>query len=320
MQKKKQWLIGGVLVLCLLISVFMQARPGETRKNDLGGEDYVAVIRVEGPIVASASPAGMFGGMETASSDRLMREFREAAKDEHAKAVLVRINSPGGSATATQEIGTEMDRLRAAGKPIIISMGDTCASGGYWMAAKGDYIYANPSTLTGSIGVIIGYTNYRELLAKLGITSEPIKSGAHKDILSPNRPMTDEERALVQDMVNDIYNQFVAVVADGRHLDESRVRELADGRIFTGRQAKELGLVDALGNHYDALAYTAERVGLATEDTPVHEYGEQNPWQQIFGTQLQSALQQTLARAFSQGLSEFAARLDGAESEVPHVR
>lgn len=320
MQKKKQWLIGGVIVLCLLISIFLQARPSEPSGKDFVGEDYVAVIRVEGPIVASAGPAGLFGGIESASSERLMREFREAAKDERAKAVLVRINSPGGSATATQEIGTEMDRLRAAGKPIIISMGDTCASGGYWMAAKGDYIYANPSTLTGSIGVIIGYTNYRELLEKIGVTNDPIKSGEHKDILSPNRPMTEEERALLQDMVNDIYSQFVDVVAAGRRLEPARVRELADGRVFTGRQAKELGLVDALGNHYDALAYTAELVGLDPEDTPVREYGEPTPWQQIFGTQLQAALQETLAQAFSQGLTEFTTRLRAAESEVPHVR
>jgi protease-4 len=155
-------------------------------------------------------------------------------------------------------------------------MGDVAASGGYWIAASTDKVYANPATLTGSIGVYMPYTNWQELLNKIGVQQEKIKSGPHKDIMSPDRPMTAEERTIIQTMVDDIYNQFVEIVAEGRKMDNAKVRELADGRIYTGKQAKDLGLVDELGNMYDAIDEAAQLAGIQGKPE-IKEFGT-NPW------------------------------------------
>lgn len=315
-KKKKRWIIGAIILLCIVFAVFLQ--PSRSDKKTIhNGDGYVAVIRVEGPIVGAADmPSNLFSGGTTASSGRLMKEIRQAAADPAAKAVLLRINSPGGSATASQEIGDEIDRLKASGKPLVVSMGDMCASGGYWLAAKGDRIFANPSSMTGSIGVYIGYTNYEELMGKLGINNDKIKSGAHKDILSPDRPMTPEERTLVQGMVDDIYEQFVDVVATGRQMDPQHVRELADGRIFTGRQAQAAGLVDEMGNYYDALDYTANLVGLPATDVPTREYDDASvSWQRLFGAELRGA--------FRESVESLTRREGGSartEWEAPHAQ
>lgn len=237
------------------------------------GKGYVAVIRIDGPIYGGPDTESLFTGGGNVTSEQLMREFKMARKDPQAKAILVRINSPGGSTGATQEISEEMDKIRSSGKPIIISMGDMCASAGYWLASKGNYIFAAPATITGSIGVYMDYSNIEGLMDKLGIKNEKIKSGAHKDILSMYRPMTGEERAMVQSMVDDIYNQFVQTVADGRKMDEAKVRAIADGRILTGKQAQDLGLVDAMGNYYDALSYAASSGGIEGENIAVKSYG-----------------------------------------------
>ncbi len=317
MHTRKQWIMGGLIVLLLILALI--GRPALQKDTDTeirGGSDYIAVIRVDGPIVGGGEIPGLLGAGTVATSEQLMKDVRRATFDPHAKAVLLRINSPGGSATATQEIGDEIDRLRDAGKPIIVSMGDSCASGGYWLAAKGDYIFANPSTMTGSIGVYIGYTNYEELLGKLGIRNDKIKSGAHKDILSPDRPMTDEERALVQSMVNDIYEQFVDVVAQGRHMDRDAVKAIADGRIMTGRQAQEAGLVDALGNYYAALSYTAEQADLDPIRPPIKEYGNDNSWSRFFSM----SLSQHIAAGVRAALHDALTDMTQADTEVPHAR
>lgn len=244
------------------------------------GQNRVAVIRVNGAIVGG-DDGSLMGERGTTTSGSLMRQFRKARQDDQVKAVVLRLDSPGGSAAATQEAAVEMKRLKEAGKPVIVSMGDTAASGAYWLASQGDTVYANPSTITGSIGVYISYYDLQGLSQKLGVSEEKIKSGAHKDIFSPFRPMTDEERQMTQGMVNDMYNQFVAVVADGRHMDEAQVRSLADGRVFTGEQAQQLGLVDKLGNYYDALADAGERIGADPDDVPTVEYGESNTLRQL---------------------------------------
>lgn len=252
----------------------------------------IAVIHVEGVIVGGRGQGGLFG--EQGGTDQLIKLLHEARDDGEIKAVLLRINSPGGSAPASQEVGEEIIKLRESGKIVVTSMGDMAASGGYWLAACTDKIYANPTTLTGSIGVYIPYANWQELLQKVGIRQEKIKSGAHKDILSPDRQMTEEERLMLQAMVDDIYEQFIYVVATGRNLDEQQVRQLADGRIYTGNQAKELGLVDELGNMYDAADGAASLAGI--EGKPVlKEYGKTSPWQLLSGADAQSLLRQFLA-------------------------
>ena len=168
-------------------------------------------------------------------------------------------------------------------------MGDIAASGGYWIAALCDRIYANPGTITGSIGIYIPYANWEELFKKVGVHGEKIKSGPHKDMLSPERPMTTAERAILQEMVDDLYDQFVAVVAEGRKMEPTRVKQLADGRIYTGRQAQKLGLLDEMGTMEDAVNAAAKLAGI-TGKPAIHEYGRSSVWDAIFGASEQSLL------------------------------
>lgn len=278
-KRKKRWVIG------ILAAVMIGAGVASSfhSPSSFGEGDHVAVIRVEGEITGGTG-SSLFNAQEGATSGELMKEFREAARDPHVKAVLLRLDSPGGSASAAQEIAGEMDKYKETGKPLIVSMGDTAASAAYWLAAKGDVIYANPSSMTGSIGVYMEYYNVKELADKLGISEEKIKSGKHKDIFSPFRDMTEEERAIIQSMVDDIYDQFLDEVASGRHMDKETVRSLADGRVYTGRQALQLKLVDKMGNYYDALEAAAAAGGVNTVDIPVSDSSKKNPLEGLFRT------------------------------------
>ena len=161
-------------------------------------------------------------------------------------------------------------------------MGDIAASGGYWIAALCDKIYANPGTITGSIGIYIPYVNWEDLFKKIGVHGEKIKSGPYKDILSPERPMTATERAILQSMVDDLYEQFVAVVSSGRKMEPDRVRQLADGRIYTGRQALALGLVDEMGTLEDAVYAAAKMAGISGKPQ-LREYGRSGLWEALWG-------------------------------------
>jgi len=223
----KKAVIAVILVLSFVCLAALVILAGERRSA--AGEGKIALIYVDGVIVGGRGQTSVLG--ETGGTDSLMKELREAREDASIRAVVLRINSPGGSAPASQEVGEEINRLRQSGKPVVASMGDVAASGGYWLAAVTDKIYANPASLTGSIGVYIPYTNWEELLKKIGVHSEKIKSGAHKDILSPDRSLTTQERVMIQAMVDDLYEQFITVVAEGRHMDKEVVRKLADGRI-----------------------------------------------------------------------------------------
>ena len=244
--------------------------------------EKIAVIYVDGVIMGGRGQGTLFG--ESGGTDQIIKQLHEAGKDSSVKVILLRINSPGGSAPASQEVGEELKKIRSAGKPIVTSMGDMAASGGYWLPACTDKIYANPATLTGSIGVYMPYANWEELYKKIGIYQEKIKSGPHKDILSPERMITNEERAIIQTMVDDMYNQFVTVVSEGRRMEPDKVRQLADGRIYTGNQAKQLGLVDELGNMYDAIEGAKAIAGLQG-DVELKEYGKQSPLQMLLGSQ-----------------------------------
>ena len=271
-QPKRKWMmLIFILLLAAAIAVGTSNLWKEAGKNSIE-KGYVAVIRIDGAIYGGPEADSVLGGGSGSSSEEIMRQLQEARKDPQAKAILVRINSPGGSTGATQEIAEEMDKIRSSKKPIIISMGDMCCSAGYWLASKGNYIFASPATMTGSIGVYMDYNNIEDLMDKVGVKNDKIKSGAHKDILSMYRPMTGEERDMLQTMVNDIYHQFVQTVADGRHMDEERVKAIADGRILTGKQAQDIGLVDAMGNYYDALNYAASSGGISEENVPTKSY------------------------------------------------
>lgn len=283
--KQQLWILG--LVVVLVAGALFGAFGGPWKAGPKAAEKgYVAVIRIDGAIYGGADDGSFLSQSQGAASERVMRELLQARRDPKAKAVLLRINSPGGSASAAQEIAEEVDKLRSAGKPVIVSMGDLCASAGYWIASRGDYLFASPASMTGSIGVYIDYNNIEDLMGKLGIRNEKIKSGAHKDILSMYRPMTPEERDMLQQMVDDIYGQFIHVVADGRHMDEAKVRALADGRIFTGKEALSAGLIDALGNYYDALGYAGSAAGLGDGIIPTHSYSDSHPLKGLFSSEM----------------------------------
>nr|WP_092073548.1 signal peptide peptidase SppA [Dendrosporobacter quercicolus]NSL48021.1 signal peptide peptidase SppA [Dendrosporobacter quercicolus DSM 1736]SDM63639.1 protease-4 [Dendrosporobacter quercicolus] len=269
-----------ILAVVIIISLGVLAFTGSGMKRRDGDTDKIAVIYIDGVIIGGRGQSSLLA--ESGGTDYLIRQLHEARDDKSVKAILLRINSPGGSAPASQEVGEEIKKIRAGGKLVVTSMGDVAASGGYWLAACSDKIYANPSTLTGSIGVYMPYTNWEELYEKIGVRQEKIKSGPHKDILSPERPMTVEERAIIQTMVDDMYNQFVVIVSEGRKMEPERVRQLADGRIYTGNQAKELGLVDELGNMYDAIDGTAQLAGIKGKPV-LKEFGKSGPWQMLLG-------------------------------------
>jgi protease-4 len=216
----------------------------------LGGE-RVAVIRIEGVIT---------------DSRETIEELRRFRDNPSIKAVVLRIDSPGGGVVPSQEIHTEVLKARKDGRlKVVASMGNLAASGGYYIAAATDKIVANPGTLTGSIGVIMELANVQGLLEKVGVQSVVIKSGRYKDLASPFRAMSKEDRALLQSVLDDVHDQFIQAVAAGRALKVEEVRPLADGRIFTGRQARTAKLVDELGDLQDAIKLAARLVGIEGE-------------------------------------------------------
>lgn len=269
----------GVMAGIIVVSIAAALAANPAAKTGSAHGERIGVIYIDGVISGSSGDSGLF----TASSggQSIMEQLQTAREDNSIKAVLIRINSPGGSAAASQEIGDEIQKVRQAGKVVVASMGDVAASGGYWIAAKADKIMANPATMTGSIGVIMESYNIQELYNKIGVSPQTVKSGLFKDIGSSNRPMTEAERQILQGMVDDIYQQFVDVVAKGRKMDRSQVLKLADGRIFTGRQAKDLGLVDALGNYYDAIQFTGKLAKISGEPE-IYEFGPKSPFEKLF--------------------------------------
>lgn len=208
------------------------------------GTDKIALIDVHGEIVGTDEEA--LG--EGASAEELRSKLRQAANDESVRAVILRLNTPGGSVVASDEIYRQVLELRRAGKPVVASMGEVAASGGYFISAAADRVIANPSTITGSIGVILVLLNLEGATGKLGIEPVVFISGRLKDLGSPFRDMTEEERQILQRLLDESYERFVEVVAEGRHMSELEVRELADGRPVSGYQALRAGLVDRLGD------------------------------------------------------------------------
>jgi protease-4 len=240
-----------------MASLFMGTPHGEGPA--WGGQ--VGIVTIEG-VIRDGGEGGLFLG--PAGARGIMRQIRAAGKDDGIKAVVLLVNSPGGSAAASHSIYQELKALRHK-KKVVACMTDVAASGGYYVSCGADKIVAQGATLTGSIGVIFGGVGYYGLMKKLGITDETVTAGKYKDIGSGQRPMTGEERQILQSMLESIYGQFVGVVAEGRKLPPAKVRQLAQGRVYTGAQAKEVGLVDELGSFYDAVKLAGKLGGIRGE-------------------------------------------------------
>ena len=233
------------------------------------GTDKIAVVPVEGTIASAADSLG--GTQPTVTPEGLSDALRQAGGDPSVAAVVLEINSPGGGVTASDEMHQSiLDFKKNTGKPVVVSMGDVTASGGYYISTAADRIVANETTLTGSLGVIFEFTNFAEAADKYGIKQVVIKSGKYKDIGNAFREMTPEERGIYQSIVDESYSQFVDVISEGRGIPEGRVRQIADGRVYSGVQAKELGLVDSFGDLDEASA-TAGKLA-HTDDTTVIRY------------------------------------------------
>lgn len=214
--------------------------------NFVFNKDSIALVEVKGMII---------------DSGEIIQQLEYVKDNDNIKAVVLRVDSPGGVVGPTQEIHNEIIKLKKE-KPVIVSMGSVAASGGYYIAAPANIIFANPGTITGSIGVLMKLANFQTLLDKVGIKSIVLKSGEFKDSGSPVRPLTKQEQVILQGIIDSMYGQFVTAVADGRKIPLKKVIEFADGRIFTGEQAKQIQLVDKLGNLQDAIDEAANITGI----------------------------------------------------------
>lgn len=222
----------------------------------------IALVYVDGAIVDGESSSGGFLGSRTAGADTVARSLRKAKEDPTVRAVVLRVDSPGGSALASDRIWQAVEQVQEEGKPVIVSMGGLAASGGYYVSAGADAIFAEPGTLTGSIGVYGGKFSTAELMDTIGVNVTPIQRGRHSDLYSGARPWDDVQRAKVQSMVDETYRRFKKVVGDGRGMTSEEVEEVARGRVWTGVRAKEIGLVDELGNLQDAVLEARDRAGI----------------------------------------------------------
>ncbi len=248
----------------------------------------IAVVYAEGEIVDGEGEPGQVGGVKFA------RELRRLRQDPDIKAIVLRVNSPGGSAAASEAIQREM-RLIAGEKPIVVSMGSYAASGGYWISAYSDRIFAEPATITGSIGVFGILFDVKKLANELGVTFDSVKTGRFADTLTISRPKTAAELAMIQRAVDWIYDEFVGKVADARKLDRKFVEEIAQGRVWSGHEAQKLGLVDELGGLQAALAHAADKAGLSA-DYRVTEFPRKKELAEVI-TELVEKIQPVSAKA-----------------------
>lgn len=241
-------IIGVALGLWAVVTLlFLMVVSGALRAPGGGFGSRVAVVELEGIII---------------DVEDILRDLKGHREDPLVRAVVVRINSPGGVVGPTQELHDALQRLRRAGKPVVASLGAVAASGGYYVAVAADRIYANPGTLTGSIGVIMQMANLEHLMKKVGVDYVVVKAGQFKDIGNISRPMTADERRVLQSLLDDVHGQFVGAVAAGRGLETGAVQRFADGRIFSGAQAKGLRMVDELGGLEEAINAAATLAGL----------------------------------------------------------
>jgi len=278
--KRKRILIGLGVIVALLVFFFSalffigrsMGRPGRFAFGD-----KIAVVEISGVITQSSG---------------IIEEIHQYLEDEGVKAIILRIDSPGGGVGPSQEIHREVLKVKTR-KKVVTSMGSVAASGGYYIACASDLIVANPGTITGSIGVLMEFTNIEELFKKIGIKGVVLKSGEHKDIGSPFREMTPEEKKIIQAVIDNVHQQFIQAVAEGRKMDHSKVAQIADGRILTGEQAKQAGLVDQIGNLQDAIDTTAKLVGIEGKPNILYPKKKFSLWELLIRETV-SAILQTL--------------------------
>jgi protease-4 len=267
MKRKRIWVGLGVIVVLLVIffsALLFIGRMTEQRRPFSFG-DKIAIVEIKGIITQSTE---------------IIEEMRQYADDETVKAVILRIDSPGGGVGPSQEIHREVVKLKTK-KKVLASMGSVAASGGYYIACASDLIVANPGTITGSIGVVMEFTNLEELLKKIGVKGVVLKGGEHKDIGSPFREMTPGEKRIMQDVIDNVHQQFIKAVAEGRKMEQAKVVPVADGRIFTGEQAKQFGLVDEMGNLEDTVDMAAKLVKIDGRPTVIYPRRKFTIWEML---------------------------------------
>jgi protease IV len=258
-----------VFVLIVVSTMYYLFHGDENEEVAEGTNGTIALIELKEPIVSSENTV------------RLFKKYRESGS---VKAIVFRVESPGGGVAASQEIYEEVKKTRDGGKPVVVSMGSVAASGGYYVSCGASKIVANPGTVTGSIGVISQFIHINQLMDKIGVSSTTIKSGKLKDAGSPYRAPTDEDKKYFQDMIDDVYEQFVEVVASERKLDLDTVKKLADGRVYTGKKAYELGLVDTLGTYEDAIMLAGKLANIKGTPTTIREKKKERLSDILFGT------------------------------------
>ncbi len=239
--------LGVLFFIILSLASFLSGSKRTSSSLPMVGADKVALVKVEGLL---------------SSSESIVDELHGYSDDNSIKAIVLRIDTPGGGVVVSQEIYNAVKNAKKEGKKIVVSMGTVAASGGYYVAAAADRIVANPGTLTGSLGVKMEFANIEKLLEKIGVKGQVVKAGEYKDIGSPFRDMTVQEKKLLQDVIDDVHSQFIEAVAEGRKLPIADVRAIADGRIFTGRQALKLKLVDELGDLDDSIRIAGTLAGI----------------------------------------------------------
>lgn len=281
--KKKRLFIGCLSILCVLFLLFLffsfKILLKTTSIGERIGKEKIGVVRIEGVIVGGKSKPEFFSS-GVVGSETVIEKLKKLKENPLVKAIVLRVNSPGGSAAGSQEIYQEIKNCKKNGKKIVISMADICTSGCYYFSSCADIIVANPATLTGSIGVILQVENLKELFDKIGIGFEVIKRGEYKDIGSPLRKLSKRERELLQNLIDNIYFQFLKDVAKGRNLDIKYVKKIADGRVITGEQALKYKLIDRIGNFSYAIKLAAELAKIPGEPEILEYKGSGfNIWQ-----------------------------------------
>jgi protease-4 len=280
-QSSSKWFWGIFLSLFILGMVFVAVSFlvfASVLKRD-GGEyisggsgDKIAIVELNDVIV---------------SSEKTVEQIKRFREDKSIKAIILRVNTPGGGVAASQEIYEEVKKTRDSGKIIVVSMGSIAASGGYYISMGSSLIIANPGTLTGSIGVIAQFMSIKDLAEKLGITQTTIKSGNLKDAGSPFRQMNDSDKAYFQDVVDNSFSQFLEVVSKERKMDMETLKKYASGRVFTGLQAKEYGLIDSLGTFEDAIRITGKMAGIEGEPRIVREKKKFSFFEEVMGSKIE---------------------------------